>query len=202
MKYFILLIISMAFINCSSDVLNYSEWESIIKIHLEKYPRMQAADVYKLIYQGVMGPGHLGADVSKITESLEYEMSKIEADPKAPLIENISPDSTFIRINLYRCKSENYSINKLARLIPESSEIEPAAREHFIRLWQELVKKVENGTFGLYPEKFSEFNQYIIENNFPVIHHSEEYIKYYSPAYRVVSLKAWRKAQSDFKNDN
>ncbi|MCK4716078.1 MAG: hypothetical protein KAT54_04670, partial [Candidatus Marinimicrobia bacterium] len=54
-------------------------WESLIKMHLMHYPDMQADDIYKMVYQGVMGPGHLGTDFQKISNYLNQEMSQIEA---------------------------------------------------------------------------------------------------------------------------
>ena len=202
MENSIFIIVSMALLSYSCQVSGGTDWNQIIDFHMEKYPGIQSQDIYKMVYQGVLGPGHLGIEKSKILYYLDEELSQIDADPYQPLIENISPDSSFIRIDLHRYKFENYSSDDLARLILKSSIIEADAKMEFIRIWQDIARKVERGRFGLDREKFREFNQYIIENDYPVVHHSEEYIKLYDPAYRVISLEVWRKSGPGLIHDN
>jgi len=43
-----------------------SGWRTLIAEHLNRYPAMQPADVYKLVYQGTFGPAHLGNDSIQI----------------------------------------------------------------------------------------------------------------------------------------
>ena len=35
-----------------------ASWPALINAHLNRYPAMTVQDVYKLVYQGVMGPEH------------------------------------------------------------------------------------------------------------------------------------------------
>ncbi len=184
---------AMFLFSCNSRKVDETicSWESLIKIHLMHYPDMQADDIYKMVYQGVMGPGHLGTDFQKILNYLNGEMSQIEAVSQTKLIENISPDSSYIRINLKRFKYDGLSSDKLAAIITKSARNSPDNPEPFIDIWTGIAKRVENGKLSIDRDTFSKFNQYIIENNYPVIHHSKDYIEKYSPSYRVVSRKVW-----------
>ncbi len=184
---------AMFFFSCNSMKVDKTIrlWESLIKIHLMHYPDMQADDIYKMVYQGVMGPGHLGTDFRKISNYLNREMSQIAAVSQIKLIENISPDSSYIRINLKRFKYDGLSSEKLAAIIIKSARNSPENPELFIEIWTRIAKRVENGKLSIDQGAFSKFNQYIIENNYPVIHHSKDYIEKYSPSYRVVSRKVW-----------
>lgn len=166
-------------------------WESLIKMHLMHYPDMRADDIYKLVFQGVMGPGHLGTDFQKILNYLNREISQIEAAQQIKLVENISPDSSYIRINLKRFKYDGLSSDKFAAIIIKSSQNSPENLAPFIEIWTGIAKRIENGKLSIDQGAFGKFNQYIIENNYPVIHHSRDYIEKYSPSYRVVSRKVW-----------
>jgi len=183
----------MILFSCNSRKVDETilSWESLIKIHLMHYPDMQADDIYKMVYQGVMGPGHLGDDFQKILNYLNREISKIEAAQQIKLVENIAPDSSYIRINLKRFKYDSLSSEKLAAIITESARNSPENPEPFIKIWTGIAKRIENGHLSINQGTFSKFNRYIIENNYPVIHHSKDYIEKYSPSYRVVSRKVW-----------
>jgi len=189
----ITMMLTMILFACNSMKVSETvrSWESLIKMHLMHYPDMQADDIYKMVYQGVLGPGHLGNDFQKILNYLNREMSQIEAISQMKLIENIAPDSSYIRINLKRFKYDGLSSDKLAAIITKSARNSPKNPEHFREIWIGITKRVKNGQLSVNQGAFSKFNQYVIENNYPVIHHSKDYIEKYFPSYRVVSRKVW-----------
>ncbi|MBL7066356.1 MAG: hypothetical protein ISS29_00645 [Candidatus Marinimicrobia bacterium] len=184
---------AMILFSCNSMKVDETirAWESLIKMHLMHYPDMQVDDIYKLVYQGVLGPGHLGTDFQKILNYLNREMSQTEATQQIKLVENIAPDSSYIRINLKRFKYDGLSSDKLAAIITKSARNSPENIEPFRDIWIGIAKRVESGKLSIDQGAFAKFNQYIIENNYPVIHHSRDYIEKYSPSYRVVSRKVW-----------
>ena len=187
------IIILMLGISCIPRHEDLTTWNELIKTHLVLYPRMQPEDVYKLIYQGSMGPGHLGNDTTQIAYYLKDELNSIESSVDESLIEQIAPDSSYIRINLKRFKSENRDPMLLVRIIAQSANIPKQTKSRLVRVWSNVCREVESGTIPLNKTAFRQFDQFIKKNDYPVIHHSPEYMQEYQPAYRVVSREIWLK---------
>jgi hypothetical protein len=178
------------------------KWLDIVSRHLERYPEMEPVDLYKLIYQGTTGPGHLGTDSAEIQKQLEREMAIIVADEQCALIENIAPDSEYVRINLKKFKSLEYPTEIITRAILESSYVSDSARGRLKTVWEIVHRQIAAGHIPVDKDKFLTFYQQVLENDYPVVHHSERYRSDYSPAYRVVSGSAWEKVARDLRHDN
>ncbi|MBN2601424.1 MAG: hypothetical protein JXR87_05495, partial [Candidatus Marinimicrobia bacterium] len=118
---FSILIIGLMACAYESNHKQVKGWTEILNQHLEKYPDMQATDIYKLIYQGICGPGHLGADTEMIRKYLDQELSEVDINPDLPLMENISPDSEFVRVNLKKFKSLKLPDDIIVQAIHKSS---------------------------------------------------------------------------------
>lgn len=191
-------------IGCTPRVTdsNSEKWLDIVSRHLERYPGMEPVDLYKLIYQGTMGPGHLGTNSAEIQKRLEREMAIIVADEQCALIENIAPDSEYVRINLKKFKSLEYPAEIITRAILESSRDSDSARERLKTVLEIVHRQVAAGHIPVDKEKFLTFYQHALENDYPVVHHSERYRSDYSPAYRVVSRSAWEKIARELRHDN
>lgn len=184
----------LVILNCKfSNSVN--SWDSVIKQHLQLYPEIQPADIYKMVYQGMLGPGHLGADPKMINKYICMELSEIEPDPDADLIENITPDSHFVRINLKKFLDMNLSVDGLAEVVLRSSGDTGNSKADFIHVWENIVHLVNNGKIAINKGAFNKFNRWAEENNYPVVHHSDVYFDLYLPAYRVVSLSIWKENQ-------
>ncbi|MCD6204811.1 MAG: hypothetical protein J7L22_04025 [Candidatus Marinimicrobia bacterium] len=168
-----------------------ANWVDVINDHLQMYPKMLPDDIYKLVYQGMLGPGHLGTERLRIENYLKQELSSVEPDADADLEEVISPDSLYIRINLKKMKAMGLSEEMLVNAIIRSVKKAPHTKSEFIRTWRKLVQMVESDKIRIDKQNFSEFNTYIIENNYPVVHHSEIYKQTYTPSYRVVLRSVW-----------
>ncbi|HCK99975.1 MAG TPA: hypothetical protein DHW42_07740, partial [Candidatus Marinimicrobia bacterium] len=108
-----ILVLFLSFCNSKTIDKTIRQWEALIIIHMTQYPDMQVDDIYKMVYQGIMGPGHLGNNPEIILKYINQEMSRIETSQEENLIENISPNSEYIRINLKRFKSEQLSPDTL-----------------------------------------------------------------------------------------
>jgi hypothetical protein len=79
---------------------NYTAWMQLIQQHLRRYPAMTARDIYKLLYQGVLGPEHNMPSAEIFTARLKDELAGLEPDPAEPLLESIRPDGALQRIHL------------------------------------------------------------------------------------------------------
>jgi len=163
-----------------------SAWRDLIKEHIERYPAMQPADVYKLVYQGTFGPAHLGADSLLILNYLQNEIAGIEADSHASPSEPVCPSGKYIRINLQYYKAINGDSQKLIWAILRSSTSTTDSIS-IKKRWEWVEEMADDGELPFEPGAFQAFSDSIKSLHYPVIHHSKEYLQIYQPAYRVIN---------------
>ena len=184
-------IIGLTIDKCSSDPLQ-EKWKKVIARHLEKYPKMQPVDIYKLIFQGVKGPAHLGVEYQTIKNYLQKEISQIEAH-SAEMTEQIAPDQKYLRINLYNFKHKGGNADSLAKLVYRSCQKEPNSVEKMEIGLQAAGELIKAGRSNLDYQKFKQYIIQIRADNYPVPHHSDLYKNAYQPAYRVISQRLYQK---------
>ncbi len=198
----IFVIIGFSFISCGEmdNDSSKKEWKTLILNQLNLYPEMGVQDLYKLIYQAKMGPAHLGTDKDIILNYLNEELESINADTDINLIEKISPSGKYVRINLKKFKSDDGNKILLANAIALFAGGEVEDMEILSKRWNMISKMVDAGELPFDREKFRQFNDTVISKGFTIPHHSEEYLKCYSPAYRVVLRKYWDEIAQDVFN--
>jgi hypothetical protein len=163
----------------------------IIKMHVERYPRAQPRDVYKLIFQGVYGVGHI--ITGNAMKYLREEAGRIplEGYPDRPLIEPVSPDGSMVRVNLRPFLRMNLSLEGLFSVMTASVDTE-GDDERFIELWRVFVSMVETGEIKMDSDGIKEVQEVIDSKGIKSMHHTEPYRQAYYPAYRVVRLDLFR----------
>ncbi len=164
--------------------------------HFQRYPRMDLIDVYKLLHQAAMGPGHAVTDTTAARERLLGEIAALDDGPDDPLFDRISPDGKLVRIHLrsylregHSYLREGHSVDALLDAFLQTANSYPPSREKLERFCGCLADLAEAG--GI-PFKRAEVELYfgaIAEQNYPVVRHSESYRDEYLPAYRVVALE-------------
>src|SRR4030042_6681173 len=94
-------------------------WFEILQWHLNWDPLMGLRDVYKLLYQGVMGSEHLISSPEEFSRYLAEEFDPLLPDPSERILEPVRPDRSLSRINLraYKCRQQGVDL-----LIPEVLE--------------------------------------------------------------------------------
>jgi len=164
---------------------------NFIKMHVERYPKAQPRDIYKLIFQGVYGVGHI--ITGKAWDYLQEEASKISIEdyPDRPLIEPVSPDGFMIRVNLRPFMRMNLSLEGLFQVMTASADVE-GDEDRFIELWRVFVDLVEIGNIPMELERIRVIQDSIREEGIKPKHHTEAYRQVYYPAYRVVRLDMFR----------
>ena len=162
--------------------------KKLIHEHIAKRPRMQVVDVYKLLYQGVFGPGHIIGDLAWSELKNEAETLDINNYLTEPIVETVSPDNKMVRVNLRPYLRKEYDLKELYNAIKNSCEINPAAAlRDFLKSWKIFKDMIEKGELDLPLEDAKKIEG---EADFPKPkHHSEIYQKTYSPAYRVVKYE-------------
>ncbi len=176
-------------------------------------------DVYKLVFQGAMGPAHAAPSKEEALDWLRSEWAQMEqeAEPPAgagpqPLLEPIRPDSQLVRVHLRPL------LRRLTRGVPERSRgpVVDAALERLAVAFQRtaetwrgdlgIVRQVwgravedEDLWGGLDARRSAAALTAELEAaHWPAVHHSDAWTARHAPHYRVVARSllppSWRRA--------
>jgi hypothetical protein len=147
-------------------------------------PEMRARDVYKLLYQGVFGVGHIMGPGA--WDYLQGEASSIDPkdQPSDPLLESVSLDGSIVRVNIRPFMRENYPLNKLMEAMRQSDIAgNPAA---FLEAWDAFAELVWSGHLDFEHNEVDTINKALDRAKPQPMHHTQQYRDAYHPAYRVV----------------
>jgi len=160
----------------------------LLQQHLSWYPLMEPRDIYKLLYQGVMGSEHLISSPEGFIQYLVEEFAPLISDPAERILEPVRPDRSLLRVNLraYKCHQQQVDL-----LIPALLETAQAFSGDLVELraaWMDFVHFCELGGLSNFDLKqVHQFTARLEELGYPAAHHSEIYRHAYQPAYRLIS---------------
>jgi hypothetical protein len=163
---------------------------ALIQQHLSWYPLMEPRDVYKLLYQGVMGSEHLVDVPEDFVQRLRMEFDRLIADPAARLLEPVRPDKSLLRFNLcaYKCMQTN--LDQLVPVFLETARQGGGTEAELQAGWTFFVSFCDNGRIKNYPiGAVHKFTSWLEKVAFPPVHHSETYRWAYQPSYRLISTR-------------
>ncbi len=169
-----------------------TELTRLIADHLARHPALQLRDVYKLLYQGILGPEHLVSSPERFAAFLEKEYGPLEPPLKAqetePLWEPVRPDGRLGRINLRPFKARGGDLAGLVRACLATARERWGTPEELRSTWALFVQQCREGRWGHFPDaEVEEFTAWLEEEKYPVVHHSGEYREAERPAYRLSS---------------
>jgi hypothetical protein len=165
-------------------------WLALIQQHLGWYPLMELADIYKLLYQGVMGPEHMVATQQEFARRLEAEFESQPQDDTQPVLELIRPDHQLFRLNLRPYKAIHSRINEVIPAMLATTKLITGTLDDVRAVWLGFSRYLEQERIsGFSSSLLDEFNNWLNQQSFPPIHHSEVYTREYRPAYRLISSK-------------
>ena len=171
-----------------------TSWTALINAHLFQYPSMTIQDVYKLVYQGVMGPEHNIPSGEIFSQRLEAELAGLLPDSSAPLLEPVRPSGWLLRIHLRPWLALGQDLPSLAEACLETARLVHASPGGLRSVWTAFLDELKGGRFpALSMRDAMRFNEILIENSFPPVHHSEVYTARYHPAYRLVAAETFPK---------
>ena len=98
---------------CYEDIL------LILRAHKERYRQMTEEDAVKLVFQGLLGVGHLLSSEERARARLHDEMEALEADESEPLTEKVGPD--WFRLNLRAANASGISESEIASMLVQSA---------------------------------------------------------------------------------
>ncbi|MCW4049529.1 MAG: hypothetical protein NWE89_07300 [Candidatus Bathyarchaeota archaeon] len=160
--------------------------------HIERHPAIQARDIYKLLFQGVFGVGHLISE--KTWDSLREEAGRINIDdhPEEPLVEEVSPDGSMIRVNLRPYLRAGHSLESLYQAMKESATHE-GDEAVFLGYWEPFKQLVTEQGLPFIVESIEKLDESMAEEGVKPKHHTQKYRDAYYPAYRVVKLDIYQR---------
>ena len=189
---------------------------AILAWHYRRYPLLAAQDIYKLVHQGVYGPGHIIASAAAARRALSIELAELECNGQKArarrqksdeaLFEQIDPSGRLVRVNLRplaatqrkaqgtSCKMED--VEWLVEALVESGRRVKGEPEQMKRGLAAAVRWCRKSR----PRQAAELERMAAraeESGYPAFHHSQAYSRAYRPAYRVILSDCLKPRASD-----
>jgi hypothetical protein len=164
--------------------------EELISGHTRLHPSLRARDVYKLLYQGTMGPRHLIRDPRRAMASLRKELKSVgQCRGTEPLIEQVSVDGAVVRINLRPFKEFSDDRGALFGCMCSSARRIVPDEEQLRTLWSSFRALNGQEILNFDPREVSVLHNRLSREGFTALSHSREYTAREQPSYRVVLLE-------------
>lgn len=174
----------------------YSPIQQVLAWHAQRYPLWQPQDIYKLLHQAAMGSEHAVPGREQVREHLEQELLNLPDGPSEQLIELIHPEGAIVRLNLRALMRQNLSPVVVLEAFLQTAEEFPGSLQYLEEYMTRALELVRDERFGTDMNELEAFFSRMKEEHYPAVHHSEVYVREYSPAYRVVANRllpsTWR----------
>lgn len=161
------------------------ELEQILRLHAQRYPKMQPCDAVKLIYQNEFGGGHLIRDEEACLQYLRREYAGVQPDPRMPLQESIG--NGMVRVNLAALPPSD--LEALGQSFIRSASAHRGDMASFLAKLSVLQQLTEQGIFAFSGEELAQYLREYEKQGYPAVSHSQTYREHYHPAYRVILEK-------------
>lgn len=164
-----------------------SALKTIISYHLNRYPGLAVADLYKLIYQAAMGSEHAVTDADQAERRLRSEAETMAPMPEdAPMTDPVSPDHRLVRVHLHPYLTRGGQIADLARAFIQTSRTFTPSIRSLSTYWRWTEAMAHRDDLAISAAQLARFGEKKCKENYPAVHHSAQYRRLYQPAYRVV----------------
>lgn len=159
--------------------MEYDQMTPFVCGALDKYPLSQPQDIVKLLYQSEFGPAHAVSDPEAALRLLRKEYSETSQEEGLPL-EYIG--GGYARLDLKTLDANGITPETAAEWFVKSAA--PAGDKG--EFAAKLARLAEEPLLAMLMPELAGFIARYVEMGCPAVHHSEEYRRAYSPAYRVV----------------
>lgn len=171
-----------------------SFWRILVD-QVERYPHLEARDLYKLAHQAALGSEHALTDRAGVRRWLERELVEMGPGPADPLVDPISADGQIVRLHLRPYLAAGGDPDSLIDAFVRTALEFHGSIETLRRYLRYAVKIDLGGDLPFTLEAMLKFFARMESQGFPATHHSEQYELAYRPAYRVI-----RRAYLDLKD--
>ena len=160
----------------------------LLSAHLVRYPAMQLDDIYKLLHQAALGPGHAVDNSAAARKRLDQELAALAEGPAEPLPDIISPDGRLARVHLRSYLAAGGNPDALHRAFVETANSYPASPDKLAKFCDCLGDLAAAGGIPFAREDVLAYFEKISGDGYPAVHHSDAFRRAYQPAYRVVAV--------------
>jgi hypothetical protein len=168
---------------------------------LEARPASELSDIYKLLYQGAFGTGHMISSRAAAGDYLRREMETMGDAPRDPLLEPCSADGRMVRVNLRPFARAPLDTGRLLDAIMETVERVAPDTASFLAAWTAVGAAIRRGTLPFDAGAYDAFSVAVRGEGYPAVHHSDAYREAYHPAYRVVLRDAFTRRFPDLMKE-
>ncbi|HVO42602.1 MAG TPA: hypothetical protein VMT34_08265 [Aggregatilineales bacterium] len=163
---------------------------ALIDAHLDRYPRLEVMDLYKLLHQAVFGPGHSILNAKSAREWLDRESEQVIPNADELLTESIHPDGAMVRIHLRPYLAQHGDLNDLLDGYIQSSKV-VAGDLTTMAAWWGIAQNLTAPAAPL-ADRFDHRTVLLMgrtraSEQWPAGHHSPAYEQHYKPYYRVLT---------------
>lgn len=158
----------------------------ILADQIARYPQMEIQDLYKLLFQAVMGSEHAISSLDAARSWLHRELENLPEGPVEPIIDVISPDDSIVRVNLRPFIQSGGDPPSLLDAFIRTANEYRGTRKMLWLYWSFAERLAEDGELPFELDDMQAFFKRVEKDGFPAVHHSSCYENSYCPAYRVI----------------
>ena len=160
----------------------------LLSTHLKRYPAMQLDDIYKLLHQAALGPGHAVDNPAAARKRLDEETATLASGATEPAQDIISPDGRLGRVHLRTYLAQGGDLGTLHHAFVETANSYPASPDKLAQFCGCLGDLAAAGGIPFAQKEVVAYFDKIARDLYPVVHHSKAFRDAYHPAYRVVAV--------------
>ncbi|MBI2514507.1 MAG: hypothetical protein HYV96_21235 [Opitutae bacterium] len=164
-----------------------ADFRPVLLAHAKRYPRMEARDCYKLLFQAVLGAEHAATDEAAARRWMDDELAALGDGPAEPLVDAISPDGALVRVHLRSFVARGGDSAKLVHAFVATAEKKFGPRGDLVAAWRQAVALAEEKKLPFTAEAARAFGEKMRAADWPAVHHSKTFAVEYRPAYRVIA---------------
>jgi len=166
-------------------------WLPLLQKHQQRWPKAKWIDLYKLCYQGILGPEHLVRQ-EEARVRLEEEWERLPATPSSTgggieIWEAARPDGRLGRLHLGAWKARGGTWQAIAEAFLNTAQAKWGSLDELIEVWDIVESVSREGVFHISLAEVERLHQTLVTHRYPSVHHSAAYREAYRPAYRLVS---------------
>lgn len=182
----------------SALICDVPAWRGAFEAYRRTHPKSEAADLYKFAHQGIMGSEHAVPDTASVRAWMQREISGLSKHPepppyRSPYTELLPPDGRFMRVHLRPYLAQGGSSTQLLKAFVETANGVRGDTAQFVCAERALA----SSTIGRDARVLEYFRDRRREG-FAATHHSAAFEAAYAPAYRVISVRAYRQWLGSF----
>lgn len=184
-------------------------WLPFLQRHQQRWPKAELIDIYKLCYQGILGPEHLTRQAchrallwEEVRTRLEEEWEGLPPSSSSGgsggcLWEAARPDGRLGRLHLGAWRARGGSWQAIAEAFFDTAQVIWGSKDELGEAWEEVETACREGVFHYPLAEVERLHQTLVIHRYPSVHHSASYRGAYRPVYRLISRSALRSLLSD-----